>query len=283
MPFVAHRGANLFYDVMGEGPGLVFLHGGGGNASSWWQQIPWFSRSWTCVVMDQRGFGRSYPLGMDMGEIDRIPEDVFAVMDALGMESAALVCQSLGGWAGLRMAMRQPRRVWGLVVADAPMGVAWPPAIEDAMSFVQSLADSGAGIEDAALAESFRTGRPEALWLYRHLNLFNPAVLRGRELGVEPSVLLDGMFAPQIQIPLEELASVRVPALMIGGSEDRLVRPATMRVLAENLGNASCEIIEGAGHSPYFEMPEVFNELVAGYLERFWSAQSAQDEGEGAS
>jgi len=56
----------------------------------------------------------------------------------------------------LRMAMRRPDRVWGFVGVSSPMGVDHPPAKTDAIEFTRSLADSGQGIEDAALSASFR-------------------------------------------------------------------------------------------------------------------------------
>ena len=60
MPFVKSRGAEIYYEVHGEGPVLVFAHGMGGNHLSWWQQVPEFvGRGYRVVTFDHRGFGRS--------------------------------------------------------------------------------------------------------------------------------------------------------------------------------------------------------------------------------
>ena len=80
MPFVEADGINIYYEVEGSGPGLVFLHGGGSNASTWWQQIDHFAASYTCVAIDSRGFGRSHPLTPAVFDVDNYCNDVFAVM-----------------------------------------------------------------------------------------------------------------------------------------------------------------------------------------------------------
>ena len=59
MPKVQVNGIELYYEVHGDGPALVFAHGAGGNHLSWWQQVPVFSRRYCCVTFDHRGFGQS--------------------------------------------------------------------------------------------------------------------------------------------------------------------------------------------------------------------------------
>ena len=50
---------SLYYERVGAGPAMVFLHGLGGNHLSWWQQVPYFMRSFDCITVDQRSFGLS--------------------------------------------------------------------------------------------------------------------------------------------------------------------------------------------------------------------------------
>ena len=59
MPTIEREGATLYYEVQGSGPAVVFVHGSGGNALSWWQQIPPFAARHRVVAFDHRGFGRS--------------------------------------------------------------------------------------------------------------------------------------------------------------------------------------------------------------------------------
>src|SRR5262249_45467845 len=59
MPFAPVNGIDLYYEVNGSGPALLFAHGQGGNHLSWWQQVPFFSRFYTCITFDNRAFGFS--------------------------------------------------------------------------------------------------------------------------------------------------------------------------------------------------------------------------------
>ncbi|MEO0804115.1 MAG: alpha/beta hydrolase [Cyanobacteria bacterium J06642_2] len=266
MAFLEFNGGNIFYEVYGEGPSLIFLHGGGGNATSWYRQIPFFSKQYKCVVIDNRGFGRSYPYGPDVMNVAGYADDVFAIMDELEIQSAGLVCQSMGAWTGLRMAMKCPDRVWALATSSSPMGVNYPPAFQDAMDLLKSLSDSDLAIEEAALSKNFRENNPEDFWLYRHTNLFNTGALRGDDLGIPPQAIIASMFSPDIAIQPDQLADVKVPTLLMGGEEDLLVKPSTPTAFAEYFGNAKLKIFTNSGHSPYVEVPTEFNECVSEFL-----------------
>ena len=52
-------GFQLFYEVRGSGPAVMFAHGAGGNALAWWQQVATFSERFTTITFDHRAFGRS--------------------------------------------------------------------------------------------------------------------------------------------------------------------------------------------------------------------------------
>ena len=78
MPHVSSRGAEIYYEVHGEGPVLVFAHGMGGNHLSWWQQVPSFvGRGYRVVSFDHRGFGRSSCAPDDFHPL-HFPDDLFA-------------------------------------------------------------------------------------------------------------------------------------------------------------------------------------------------------------
>ena len=59
MPFLPVNGIELYYEVHGEGPAIVFCHGAGGNHLSWWQQVPVFAQRFRCITYDSRAFGLS--------------------------------------------------------------------------------------------------------------------------------------------------------------------------------------------------------------------------------
>ncbi|MBW2292939.1 MAG: alpha/beta hydrolase, partial [Deltaproteobacteria bacterium] len=117
MPVVETTGAKIYYEVHGEGPVIVFAHGAGGNRLSWWQQVPIFQQNYRVICFDHRSFGRS---SCDEGAFHPkyFADDLQAILDAEQVDRAALVCQSLGGWSGLPLALRAPERVASLVLCD---------------------------------------------------------------------------------------------------------------------------------------------------------------------
>lgn len=110
VPAVNTPDASLYYEVHGEGHPVIFVHGGGGNTMCWFQQVPYFRDRYKVVTVDLRGFKQSH-CAPRLVHPRYFPDDMRAIMDALGVERAAFVCQSLGAWAGLPLAVRSPERV----------------------------------------------------------------------------------------------------------------------------------------------------------------------------
>lgn len=248
-------GSAIYYEVHGEGPAVLFCHGAGSNAATWWQQIPEFSRSFTCIAYDHRGFARSQDGG---GPFDPqvLVDDALAVLDAARVGRTALVCQSLGGITGLRLALEHPERVWAFVPCDSPLG------IEHAgmqASLAGWSADGITRVEERALGRPFVTAQPALVHLYGQLRRFNPQdeSLRRRAAA---------LFSPENLLPLDRLAALACPTLFVVGALDPLVTPAIVRDMAHRVPEVSVAEIEDAGHSPYFEQPAAFNALVSGFL-----------------
>ena len=101
MAFMVKDGFRLYYeDTGGPGPTVLFLHGAGGNHLCWWQQVPVFAEEYRCVTMDQRSFGQSPDVAGGPGPA-ALGADALALLDHLGIAQAALVAQSMGGWAAV--------------------------------------------------------------------------------------------------------------------------------------------------------------------------------------
>ena len=118
MAFMVKDGFRLCYeDTGGNGPTVLFLHGAGGNHLSWWQQVPVFAEEYRCVTVDQRGFGQSPDVAGGPGPA-ALATDAIALLDHLGIARAALVAQSMGGWAAVGAAVQAPERFWAIVLAN---------------------------------------------------------------------------------------------------------------------------------------------------------------------
>ena len=110
MPFATSHGRAIYSERHGDGPAVVFLHGAGSNAATWWQQLPAFTAAHTCVTLDIRCFGRSVAPLQEFA-LPLFVDDVLAILDREHIARAALVGQSLGGMIGLQLALRHPARV----------------------------------------------------------------------------------------------------------------------------------------------------------------------------
>jgi pimeloyl-ACP methyl ester carboxylesterase len=255
MPTVRCGEAVLHYETRGDGPAVVFVHGSGGNTLSWWQQVPHFARHHLVLTLDLRGFGRS-SAGGDASPL-RYADDVAAVLDDAGVARAALVCQSLGGMAGLPFAVAHPDRVTALVLCGTPGGVVTAGVADDFKRARERV--STRTVVEMTLAAGFVRRHPAHAFLYEQVQRLNPRDALERA-------------APQIasvRVRESDLAAYRTPTLLIAGAEDAFFSPETLAGVAEQIPGAAFALLPEVGHSPYFEVPDEFNSIVEEFLRRY--------------
>ena len=255
MPFVQSRDASIYYEVHGEGPALVLAHGAGGNTQIWWQQVPHFASRFRVVTFDHRCFGRSV-CAPEAFKPEYFGDDLVAILDAEGIERTALVCQSMGGWTGLRMALEYPERLSSLVLCGTPGGIVTDRIIAAAERIAERAAKSGIG-GNAALAEAFQQREPALSFLYDQVGSHNT--------GFSPALLANLVDA---RVDPEELKSYSTPTLVISGEQDTLFPTEAIREIAGLIPGAELQTIPDSGHSPYYEVPETFNRIVDEFLAR---------------
>jgi pimeloyl-ACP methyl ester carboxylesterase len=260
MGFAIANGARVYYEIHGAGPAVVLAHGAGGHHAIWWQQIPYFRDRYSLVVLDFPGFGNS---DSGRGEYDthKFPGCILAVLDAAGIERAALVGQSLGGPPSLSVAVRHPERVAGVVLAHSIGGI----SDEEVMAMVR--ADRAAAetltVIDRLMSKRVQESEPEKVFLFQQMGTFNAARvpnLRNQWVGATTLTQVEGAMA----------AGVRV--CFIAGDDDAVIRPATYQRVAELLPKARMEVVPGAPHSMYWEAPELFNAALERALDTIYPA-----------
>lgn len=247
-------GASLRWEIAGQGPPVVFAHGLGGNHMSWWQQIPAFSRRFTCVVFAHRGFLPS----VDATGTPR-PEcyagDLLALLDHLGIEKTAIVAQSMGGWTALEFALRWPERVTSLALCGTAGSLM--PASQASAARAAGESDLFArGIHPAG-GERMAREQPELHNLYR--------MIASSTGDWDRSVVRDRLHAMRTRRPAE-VRLLPHPLLAIAGREDIVVPPSAVEHLASLAPGAIYHPVPEAGHSVYFERAELFNRLVIDFL-----------------
>ena len=252
MPVLPLPDCELYYEETGEGPAIVFAHGAGGNHLSWWQQVPVFRQSYHCITFDHRGFGRSVQTEGGEGP-NAFTADLIALLDELGIERAALVAQSMGGWTCLGAAARHPERVAALVMADTLGGLTndeIAPIVAKARERMQE-----AGLGALAYDSNLRERNPALAFLYDEVMALNPPR--------DPALLSAlGRVAPSA----DEVAALPMPVLWVVGSNDPIMPPEAIRLAHALVPDSSYFEVPATGHSVYFERAEQFNLQLSAFL-----------------
>lgn len=256
MPYVTNSGVNLYYQVYGSGPQTVVLaHGMGGNSAIWFHQVAALAGSYQVVVFDHRYFARS-DCDADSFLPAEFPGDVMAIMDALEVQSAVFVCQSMGGWTGSQMAVHHADRVDGLIMSHTP-GVFVHSDVAPPENLANLTRGIGGGFHSPALADDFPDKDLPSAVLYQMVSEFN---------GIENKVIGQQIAAAGLSVDVSTLDSYDVPTLFITGDKDVLFPPSYIQALAAKVPGAACVNLGVVGHSSYFELPVAFNAEVEGFL-----------------
>ncbi len=253
MPTVPMNGFELYYEVHGKGPPVVFAHGVGGNHAIWFNQIPVFSQLNQVVVFDHRGFGNSRDDTNGPGR-SRFVEDLKALLDHLDIQRTALVAQSMGGGTCTGFTVRYPERVSALVLADTIIGMKLPEQLASRMTNVRKGAEQLPQLE-RVLGRTFREKEPVQRQLYSQINSFN--MVNRSNLGGS----FGSEYTPQ------ELADTKVPIMFVVGRDDVLIPPDVVAATHRLVPGSQFLEVPNCGHSVYFEDPKTFNEAVLGFLE----------------
>ena len=255
MPWASINSIRLYYQVQGRGPALVFAHGAGGNHMSWWQQIPAFVPSYRCLAFDHRAFGRSHDAPGGPGR-RAFADDLRDLLDHLDIERAAIVAQSMGGRTAVGFSYRNPGRVSALVLAGTTAG-----AVNDAVRAAQDehrrTPMGKRTLYQRAVSPRLGRERPDLALLYRSIARLNPP--RPKEF-LAPVPGYRGSSAGF-------LAGLGIPILFLVGAEDTITPPDVVRMCHEQVAGSQYDVIEGAGHSAYFERAEAFNARVLRFLQ----------------
>ena len=245
------NGIDIHYQSYGEGEAVIFAHGAGGNLLSWWQQIPYFSQRYQCVTFDHRGFGHSADELEGPGS-DSFVDDLAGLMDHLNINKAHLVAQSMGGRTMLGFAAAHPQRTRSLVMADTVGGM----DVEEVSEMHRKWRESHASSElvgTRALSPGFRKRNPELANLYLQISSTNPPRPAAATQSPGPNA--------------DKLAQMTAPALFIVGEVDEMTPPQVVEAGAKYVPGARVTRVPDAGHSVYFEKPEIFNFEVSRFIE----------------
>lgn len=251
------NGQILHVDEAGarDGPALVFSNSLGTDFRVWQPLIRYLPAGLRLIRYDKRGHGLSTcPSGPY--SIDDHRRDLESLLEQLSIERAVIVGLSVGGMIAQALAAARPDLVKGLVLCDTAH-VIGPPEIWETR--IQTIRENGiAGVSDAILQRWFSPGfhvdRPDELALWRAM------LERTPEEGY-----LGTCNAIQQADLTEATAKLAQPAICVVGSEDGATTPDLVRSTAELIG-CPFEVIEGAGHLPCVEAPDVLGGIIGKFL-----------------
>jgi 3-oxoadipate enol-lactonase len=245
MPTIKTNGATIYYEDTGAGIPIVFAHGGGGNHMSWYQQVPYFSKEYRCITFDQRSFGQSIDESKEFA--DAFQRDMEELLNGLNIDKAFLVAQSMGGYSCMPFAIRNPERVIKLVMSDTFAGLS-SPSVTEAMRKHLAVENT----DRQGTHKVFREGNPAGQFLYEQIRGMNPPRIPERDIWDT----IESWVSPL------EIENSTVPVLYIVGEEDEVVPISVIQEAHKVTPNSSVAVVSEAGHSVYFEKPDIFNYIV---------------------
>jgi pimeloyl-ACP methyl ester carboxylesterase len=252
---------------LGDGPALLLLHGLGGSWQNWLETIPHFARRFRVIAPDLPGFGGS-PMPAASISIPGYGRTVRALMDALDVESAAVIGNSMGGFIGIELAVRFPARVSRLVLASA-VGIAIEHQRREP---VRTLARSlellwvWVGSRADVLARRPRLRRLLLATSAAHPERL-PAPLAAEQIRANGKPGWLGAFDALVSYRIRDrLGEVACPTLIVWGERDRMVPVRDADEFERAIPGARKVIFPDTGHVAMLERPARFNAVVDEFL-----------------
>ncbi len=258
MPHIQANGIRLHYRLDGpeQAPVLVFSNSLGASLEMWDAQLPAFTRHFRVLRYDIRGHGQSEaPLG-EYG-IEQLGRDVLGLLDALNLAKVSFCGLSVGGLTGQWLALNAPERFDRIVICNtaAKIGVAdtWDARI--ALVKDKGMAEVAPGAITRWFTPGFIESSPAVVDAVRRQLLDTPAA----GYASACAVVRDADFRV-------ELARIRLPLLVVAGTQDPVTTVADAQFIVESVPGASLVTLPAA-HLSNVEAPALFQRAVLGFLD----------------
>jgi pimeloyl-ACP methyl ester carboxylesterase len=268
MPHVATAdGTRLYYEQVGGGTPVVFVHEYAADYRSWEPQLRYFGRSHRCVTYSQRGYPPSdVPSDPARYSQDLVRDDVIALMDALGIRRAHVVGHSMGAYTALHVGIHYPDRCLSITAAGCGWGSLPDPAqaagmkalaAETARMFAEEgIVAAAAKYADAPMRQTHKHKDPRGWTEFARMLADHSA--EGHALTML-NIQLKRPTLWEMESDLKELA---VPLLVIVGDEDFPCLEGSF-FLKRTVPTAGLLVVPRSGHTITSEEPAAFNAALA--------------------
>ena len=263
VPVVTSRDLRMVYDVVGDGPPVVFLHGISNHRWAWAPQIATVARlGHRAVLVDLAGHGQSDPV-VETTTTGQLANDVVSLLDELG-EAQAVVCGlSLGGMVALQLLVDHPDRARAALVASTGPMLTFPGAAEIIGSW-----------NELWRSENGPVRRLDNTWPLLTTERFRDSAAGRafydswrRTLSGVSGESLAAVATGLLQFDVTaELPSAHTPVVVVAGEFDRLAPPDMVRSVADLIPGSRLEVVADSGHLVNLERPDVFNTILSDLL-----------------
>ena len=255
------EGCRLRWSRRGAGPPLLFIQGTGVHGRGWLPQVEGLADRYSCVFFDNRGMGRSQPIGAPVS-VERMADDAAAVMEAAGFTSAHVVGHSLGGLIALELALRSPERVRSLALlctfargADVTR-LSWDSFWRGMRTYIGTRQSRRHAFLEMVLPPAALVGVDRDELAARLEPLF------GHDLAVQPAIVFKQLAAMKAYDATPRLERIEKPTLVVVAGRDLVAKPKWGRALAAGIPGARLIEFAEAGHGlPLVEPAEVNRRL----------------------
>jgi pimeloyl-ACP methyl ester carboxylesterase len=263
-------GVKLYYQEIGSGIPIVFVHEFAGDCRSWEAQFRHFGRRYRCIAYNARGFPPSgVPEGVERYSQARARDDIRAVLDGLNIDKAHIVGLSMGGFATLHFAFTYADRARSLTIGGCGYGAA-PDQRKQFAEEAQAAATRFEDIGMAKAAESYALGPTRVQFQNKDPRGWREFADQLTDHSSKGSALtMRGVQSrrPSLFDLTDEMKKITAPTLIITGDEDwACLDPAIL--MKRMISSAGLVVMPNCGHTINLEDPDAYN----GHLDDFFHA-----------
>lgn len=275
--FVEVHGQSIYYRVRGEGPPLVFVHGWTLDLGYWDAQTAYFSGKYRTYCYDWRGMGKSGGATPPF-TMRQLGAELAGLIQAWGIEKPILCGHSEGGAIASQYAAEHPDSLSALILADTDINTLaeWIPGTVDlVLTEFFAYLEERKGLDPlAAMIPNLEKQFYSPDFVATHPGFI--AAWRKQFLGNSLRGVLNGLRAWNWRTNLSRsLRNVKVPALLLWGTEDIMISLSQMQALQASLGGMTqLSALDGSGHMTPVEVPDRFNDVMEAFLAAHVSAES---------
>lgn len=261
-------GVKLYYEEVGSGIPIIFVHEFAGDYRSYEMQIRYFGQRYRCVAYNARGYPPSdVPKDGSRFSQERARDDIRAVLDALHIDKAHIVGLSMGGFAALHFGFTYPERARSLVVAGCGYGA----APEKRTQFAEEAEAAAAQFERlgmAGAAEGYALGPTRVQLQNKDPRGWKEFADQLKEHSTEGAALtMRGVQKrrPSLFDLVDKMKTITVPTLVMTGDEDwPCLKPGLL--MKRTIPTAALVVMPNAGHTINLEDPAAFNQHLADFF-----------------